>query len=320
MRKLIATVAFAVTIKHVRGSLLIAMSIFMMAQHKTTSANEVEFTNVNLTLPENWYLGEVAGLEFLPSGEMVVFNRGEHPLLIFSATGQLSREIGVGLFTTPHGLFVDKNGDIWTTDQSTHQVIKFDQTGEVKLILGRRNSPGSGWYDNGYQLLLLNAPSDVALDSKGNIYVADGGNFRMVKFDPGGNFVKAWGEKGKETGHFNFPHSIHIDHKDTLYITDRQNARIQLFDTEGTFLSQWQDIGYPYEIEGYDQGSVMITDARTGTINKISYQGKLLERYGEWGKKQNQLGFPHGLAVDDKDGKVYVGELLNWRIKTFHLK
>lgn len=318
MYNLISSVDLTLTLKRVRAYLILALGLFIMIHAKAVSASEVEFTKVNLTLPENWYLGEVAGLEFLPSGEMVVFNRGEHPLLIFNAKGELVREIGLGLFTTPHGLFVDKKGDIWTTDQSTHQVIKFDKTGDIKLILGRRNSPGSGWYDNGYQLLLLNAPSDVALDSKGNIYVADGGNFRMIKFDPDGNFVKAWGEKGKEPGNFNFPHSIHIDHQDTLYITDRQNARIQLFDSQGKFLTQWQGIGYPYEIEGYDQDSVMITDARTGVVNKISYQGKLQESFGEWGKKQNQLGFPHGLALD-REGKVYVGELLNWRVKSFGL-
>ncbi|MBT1064427.1 peptidyl-alpha-hydroxyglycine alpha-amidating lyase family protein [Bowmanella sp. Y26] len=271
---------------------------------------------VSLQLPDNWYMGEVAGLEFLPSGDLVVFNRGLHPLLIFSKQGQFKREIGQGLFRVPHGLFVDSQGAIWTTDQETHQVLKMDQQGQILLILGRRDSPGSGWFDNGYQLNLLNAPSDVALDSQGNIYVADGGNFRIVKFSPEGNLLSSWGSKGEATGQFNFPHSLLFDEQDQLYVTDRQNGRIQIFTTDGQFIKQWQDIGYPYELERFDANTLILTDARSGEINKIGPNGQVLERFGRWGKGTSEFGFPHGLAVD-KQGVVYVGELLNWRIQTF---
>ena len=271
---------------------------------------------LELKLPDSWYLGEVTGLEFLRSGDLVVFNRGQHPLMIFNHKGQFKRELGMGLFRVPHGLFVDKQGYIWTTDQETHQVLKMDTTGKIHLILGRRDFPGTGWFDNGYQLNLLNAPSDVALDSNGNIYVADGGNFRVVKFDPEGNLLSTWGQKGDEAGSFNFPHSLLIDERDQIYVTDRQNARIQIFDTEGHFINQWTDIGYPYELERYDRNTLILTDARSGEINKIGLDGSVIERFGKWGKAESEFGFPHGLAVD-KQGTVYVGELLNWRIQTF---
>lgn len=271
---------------------------------------------LDLELPDNWYLGEVAGLEFLPSGDLVVFNRGLHPLMLFNQKGQFKRELGKGLFKVPHGLFVDKEGYIWTTDQETHQVLKMDTEGKIHLILGRRDSPGTGWFENGYQLNLLNAPSDVALDSKGNIYVADGENFRIVKFDPDGNLLSTWGHKGDEAGEFNFPHSLYIDERDQIYVTDRQNARIQIFDTEGHFINQWRDIGYPYELERYDENALLVTDARSGEIIKVGMDGAVIERFGQWGKRESEFGFPHGLAVD-KQGVVYVGELLNWRVQSF---
>jgi len=270
---------------------------------------------VNLELPQDWYLGEVAGLEFLPSGQMVVFNRGSHPLLVFNKKGKFEREIGLGLFKVPHGLFIDKEGFIWTTDQETHQVLKFDLSGKIHLILGRRNSSGTGWFENGYQLNLFNAPSDVALDTEKNIYVADGGNFRIVKFDPNGNLLKTWGSKGEGEGLFNFPHSLVINNN-IIYVTDRQNARIQVFNTQGDFKVQWQGIGYPYELEQYDQDTLVFTDARSGEINKINFDGKVLERFGQWGKKESEFGFPHGLAID-KNHNIYVGELLNWRIQKY---
>ncbi|MBN7797328.1 peptidyl-alpha-hydroxyglycine alpha-amidating lyase family protein [Parahaliea mediterranea] len=271
---------------------------------------------VELKLPDNWYLGEVAGLEFMPSGDLVVFNRGQHPLLVFGRDGGFKRELGVGLFRVPHGLFVDTQGYIWTTDQETHQVLKFDSAGEIQLILGRRDFPGEGWFDNGYQLNLFRAPSDVATDSEGNIYVADGGNFRIVKFDSGGGLLQSWGGKGDGAGEFNFPHSLVIDEDDRIYVTDRQNARIQVFDADGGFREEWRGIGYPYELERYDANTLILTDARSGEINKVGLDGKLKEKFGQWGKRESEFGFPHGLAVD-KHGNVFVGELLNWRIQKY---
>jgi DNA-binding beta-propeller fold protein YncE len=280
----------------------------------TVDTSRTDF--VKLELPQNWYLGEVTGLEFTPSGDLVVFNRGLHPLMIFSKQGEYKQELGIGLFRVPHGLFVDNQGFIWTTDQETHQVLKMDVHGSISLILGRRDSPGTGWFDNGYHLNLLNAPSDVALDSKGNIYVADAGNFRIVKFSPEGNLLSTWGHKGDEIGQFDFPHSMVIDEQDLIYVTDRQNGRIQIFDTDGNFIKQWRDVGYPYELEKYDANSLILTDARSGEINKVGFDGAVIERFGQWGKKESEFGFPHGLAVD-KNGEVYVGELLNWRIQKF---
>jgi peptidylamidoglycolate lyase len=271
---------------------------------------------IDFELPEGWYLGEVAGLELLASGELVMFNRGSHPLLIFSEEGRFIREIGLGLFKVPHGLSIDDEGYIWTTDQQTHQVLKFDKTGKIHLILGRKDSPGEGWFENGYQLNLFTSPSDVAFDEKGNIYVADGQNYRIVKFDVHGNLIDKWGSKGTDAGLFDFPHSLVINNN-IIYVTDRQNARIQLFDLDGGFIVQWEGIGYPYELEIFDQETMIFTDARSGEIVKINFDGKVIERFGKWGKKESEFGFPHGLAVD-KNGTVYVGELLNWRVQKFH--
>lgn len=293
--------------------------LFLSAVWQPIWAGEVDPMRteiIDFELPEGWYLGEVAGLELLASGELVMFNRGSHPLLIFSEEGRFIREIGLGLFKVPHGLSIDDDGYIWTTDQQTHQVLKFDKTGKIHLILGRKDSPGEGWFENGYQLNLFTSPSDVAFDDKGNIYVADGQNYRIVKFDVHGNLIDKWGSKGTDAGLFDFPHSLVINNN-IIYVTDRQNARIQLFDLDGGFIAQWEGIGYPYELEIFDQETMIFTDARSGEIVKINFDGKVIERFGKWGKKESEFGFPHGLAVD-KNGNVYVGELLNWRVQKFH--
>lgn len=271
---------------------------------------------VDLQLPPDWYLGEVTGLEFLPSGELVVFNRGDHPLIIFDKDGRFIREIGKGLFKVPHGLHIDKYGYIWTADQETHQVFRLDTNGKIQLILGRKDSPGEGWFENGYQLNLLKEPSDIVLDSQDNIYVADAGNYRIVQFDRYGNFIKSWGSKGDTPGAFNFPHTLLIDAKDNIYIADRQNGRLQVFRTDGTFIRTIDKIGYPYEMEWYNDNQIILTDARSGEINLIDTSGKIIEKFGRWGKAQGEFGFPHGLAVSE-DGWIFVGELLNWRVQKF---
>lgn len=271
-------------------------------------------SQLQLSLPADWHLGEVAGLEVDARGHVYVFNRGLHSLLEFRANGRFVREIGKGLFRTPHGLRVDEDGNIWTTDQETHQVLRFDREGKVTLILGRRDGPGTGWYERGYTVALLNAPSDVAFDSQGNIYVADGGNFRVVKYDRHGEPLMHWGTQGTGPGEFDFPHSIAVDEDDQVYVTDRENGRVQIFTANGDYIDEWSGFGNPYEIQRRPDGTFWLTDARAGTLFHLDAQGKILGRFGKWGKEIGDFGFPHGFDFT-ANGDILVGEILNWRIQ-----
>ena len=69
---------------------------------------------------------------------------------------------------------------------------------------------------------------------------------------------------------------------------------IQVFNTQGQFKKEWKGIGYPYEIEAYDPNTLIITDARSREINKIDFDGKVIERFGQWGKKNLSLDFLMG--------------------------
>ena len=267
-----------------------------------------------LSLPEGWYLGEIAGLEVDSRGHVFVFNRGLHSLLEFRPDGRFVREIGQGLFRTPHGLRVDENDNIWTTDQETHQVLRFDKQGNITLILGRRDGPGTAWRDRGYTVALLNQPSDAVLDSKGDIYVADGGNVRVVKYDKNGEPLTSWGKEGSGPGEFNFPHSIAVGDDDKVYVTDRENGRVQIFTPDGDYLGEWSGFGHPYEIMQRDDGTFWLTDARAGAIIHLDANGAELGRFGVWGKEIGDFGFPHGFDFT-ADGDILVGEILNWRVQ-----
>src|SRR5581483_8759931 len=73
----------------------------------------------------------------------------------------------------------------------------------------------------------FNSPSDVTVDSRGNIWVADTNNNRIEEFDANGNFVAAFGGGGTAPGRFNQPWSVAVDDDGTLYVADTWNHRIQ---------------------------------------------------------------------------------------------
>ncbi|WP_444944090.1 peptidyl-alpha-hydroxyglycine alpha-amidating lyase family protein [Microbulbifer sp. ZKSA006] len=263
-------------------------------------------------LPDGWYFGEVAGVARRDNGHFVVFHRGSHPLLEFDGQRRFVREIGAGLFENPHGLRVDQQGNIWTTDTATHLVLKFAPSGEVALVLGKRDTASEGWFDRDYNLVLFNQPQDVAVDGDGFIYVVDKGNSRIVKLDERGLLVTTWGGQGYAPGEFNFPHSIVIDASGQVYIADRENQRVQIFNSNGNYVNQWADIGYPYVL--FLRGDALwMTDARAEELRQYDLSGNLKIRYqGQPGRGAEHFGFVHGIYVD-KDG-LWISHILNWTI------
>src|SRR5438046_10521798 len=123
-------------------------------------------------------------------------------------------------------------------------VVKFNQAGRVVELYGRRPEAAEdpkGWAHVDPPLPAIDAlcrqPTDVAWDSKGNLYITDGYiNSRVAKFDKNGDWVKSWGDKGTGPGQFRIPHSVVVDRNDNIYVGDRTNHRIQVFDTDGKFL------------------------------------------------------------------------------------
>lgn len=286
---------------------------YVTAQEWPPSSYEPTLAVVRL--PEGWNLGEVAGVALNEAGHIFVFHRGPHPLLEFDPQGHFIRELGAGLFDDPHGLRIDDAGNIWTTDRGAHVVLRLDAEGRVTMVLGMRGRAGEGWFDRDYDVHFLDRPQDVAFDSRGNIYVADRGNARIVKYNADGQVVTTWGTEGSEPGQFDFVHAIVVDSRDRIYAADRENRRIQIFDTDGTFLEEWTHIGYPYGLSITPDDTIWMTDARAELILELGTEGQVLGRYGgTHGKAVGQFGFVHAIAVAPS-GSLYVGEVLNWRLQ-----
>jgi DNA-binding beta-propeller fold protein YncE len=254
-----------------------------------------------LTMPENIHLGEVAGVATNSRGDIYVYTRTGNPtitigtaravshgggrLFQFDRTGKYVREIGQGIygFLQPQQVRVDAQDNVWVVDQMSTQVIKFDGTGRVQMVLSRKpeamtvpaprlmplptNIPtiqpeppagGGGGRGGGapagpaplpgagVEGESFSRPTDVAWDAQGNIYVADGyGNARVAKYDRNGKWIKNWGSRGIGQGQFNIVHGIAIDPQGNVYVGDEGNKRVQVFDTEGTFKTQFTNVGAP---------------------------------------------------------------------------
>lgn len=198
-------------------------------------------------MPSGMEWGQVISAYPDAKGNVWLFHRKDPPILEFDKSGKFVKSFGAGMFVQPHGLSVDRDGNIWTTDQNGkdgkgQQAIKFSPDGKVLMRLGKAGVAGAG-NDT------FNGPCDVAVAPNGDIFVADGHggdtNARVVKFSKDGKFIKAWGKKGSGPGEFDTLHRLAMDSKGRLFVADRGNNRIQIFDQDGNFIAQWRQFGRP---------------------------------------------------------------------------
>jgi hypothetical protein len=231
-----------------------------------------------LKLPKGWNFGETLGIAINSKGAVVVLN---HPgtatsgpiygnattqLWEFDATGNFTREIGVGVygFAYCHSVRFDKYDNLWYVDKAANSVVKFSPEGVVLMNLGRRQE-GYDSFDSAHikrpeapnakpEPALFNGPTDVAWDADDNIYVSEGYvNNRIAKFNKYGDWLKSWGQYGDggprlkdNPGSFRNAHNLAMDRNGNIYVADRGGRRIQVFDKDAQF-KRFMYLNAPYD-------------------------------------------------------------------------
>jgi DNA-binding beta-propeller fold protein YncE len=263
-----------------------------------------------LQLPKGFKFDLVTAVATDKDDNLFIFHRGSRPVAIFDKNGKFLRSWGRDEVETAHGLRIDHEGNVWTTDLDRHQVIKHDPNGKVLLTLGKA-------YNSGTTPATFDSPADVAIAPNGDIYVADGyGNSRVVKFNKEGKYLKEWGKPGKGPGEFDLVHAIVLDAKGRVYVGDRENDRIQVFDADGKFLEQWRGIGAPFGLFLQGGQRLLVADGRGDLVRLLDLSGKVLGRFGQKGKGPGQFLLAHGICADSR-GVVYVTEADGDRVQKF---
>lgn len=283
-------------------------------------------------LPSGWSWKEATAVAVDSQDRVYVFNRGEHPVIVFNPDGTFLQAWGERAFNRAHGITIDRNDNLWLADDGGHAVYKHSPSGERLLTLGTPGTPTeTGVQGMDYRTIQRTAgpfhyPCNVALASDGTVFVCDGyGNARIHVFSPDGTLLRSWGEPGSGPGQFHIPHGIAIAPDDTVFLADRENSRIQLFDTQGRYLSEWTDIARPCEIciryekvyvaelgykAGMWPGTSAPPEATGGRVSIFDMHGKLLHRFGGGTDPTAPGDFfaPHDIAVDSR-GNIYVAEV-----------
>lgn len=286
-------------------------------------------------LPEGLSLVEAVGAATDSRGRVYVFNRGEHPVVVFDREGKFIGSWGEGEFVRPHGIFIGPDDSVYCSDDFDHTVRKLTAEGKLLWTLGQSGRPSdTGACGLDYRTIRRSGPpfhfpTNLALSPEGDLYVSDGyGNARVHKFSSDGRLLFSWGDPGSGPGQFHVPHGITVDASGTVYVADRENSRIQLFTPSGEFRTEWRDVARPCEVFIDPEGNVFVaelghragmwpgssppkTGATGGRVSVFDPHGDLLAR---WGGGENPCApgdffAPHDIWVDSW-GDVYVAEVV----------
>src|SRR5437867_496089 len=177
-----------------------------------------------------------------------------NPVHKFDESGKEIKSFGGAMFVWPHGIHVDRDGNVWVTDARAPSpdvlnrfpgerdkgsvVVKFSPEGKVLMTLGR---PGV----RGNPPEALTDPTDVVTDPRnGDVYVAESHTDvtapnlvgRISVFDKSGKYLRTIGKAGTGLGELRSPHALEFDSRGRLIVADRHNHRIQILSKEGKFL------------------------------------------------------------------------------------
>ena len=255
-------------------------------------------------------------------GQVYVFNRGTHPMLVLDREGNVESWWGDGVFGNLHGVTIGPDDSVFCVDNGDSTMRKFTADGKLLMTLGTPNQPAGKMSGEPFCV-----PTHVAIDKRnGDFYVADGySNARVHKYDPNGKYLSSFGESGTGEGQFNIVHNIDTDKNGWLYVADRENHRVQIFSPEGKYETQWNNLSRAAAIYIDSRGDEEIAyigeyfcgigsnDIGTDLgprVTMMSLDGKVLGRAGRqsYGDEAGRFYSPHGLAVD-AHGDIYVAEV-----------
>jgi tripartite motif-containing protein 71 len=177
-----------------------------------------------------------------------------------------------GKLQWPNSVALDKQGNVYVSDDWLNQIAVFDADGK---FLTQWGTPGSGPGE-------LNGPAGLAFDKDDNLYVVDSRNHRIQVFTKQGHMMSSWGTHGSAEGQFHTPWGITVDAAGAVYVADWKNNRAQKFDRDGRFLMQFgpgsgeRALNHPADVAVDDDGDVYVCDWANHKVRVYDAEGDLL--------------------------------------------
>jgi hypothetical protein len=234
---------------------------------------------------------------------------------------------GAALFNQPTGMVADAAGNMYVADEQNNLIRKVTISGAVTTLAGQAGNTGTN--DGTGTNALFNQPSNLALDSAGNIYVSDTFNHTIRKITPGGvvsTLAGLGGVSGFQNGTgsgalFNQPNGIAFDSSYNLYVADGVNGAVRKVTTNGVVTTVSTGFYLPEQV-GVDQSNIIyVDDAGNNQIKKLTTNGvvTLLAGSGAIGSQNGtgagaQFNYPESLAVDSLSN-VFVADYGNDTIR-----
>ncbi len=262
-------------------------------------------------------------------------------ILKFDPSGTLVKAFGEGLLMSPHGIHVDRDGNIWVTDcactggappaaanapKRGHQIFKFSPDGALLMTLG---TAGGGREPDYFWM-----PNDIVTAPNGDIFVAEGhssragSNARLLKFDKTGKLLKSWGTFGKGPTDMDQPHALAFDSRGRLFVGDRGNDRIFIMDQNFTLLDTWYQFSRPSGIFIDKNDMMYVADSESGSVNPphaawkrgirigSARDGKVTAFIPDPDDKAPSTSSAEGVAVDAA-GNIYGAEVGQRALKRY---
>lgn len=220
------------------------------------------------------------------------------PIVVVDRTGKILRSFGKGLFTIPHGIKVDPDGNVWTVDANTSVVLKFSPEGKKLMQIDVGGIPDAKRRFCG--------ATDIAFAKSGHLFISDGYcNSRVLEYTRDGTKVTEWGARGVGPGQFINAHAISIAADGTLYVADRENGRVQWFDQSGKYLGEKKFGGQLFSVTAAPDGNVYVgTQPRDVDFASDPFFFKFDPKSG---KVIGKVDMPaHQLSID-QNGALYQG-------------
>lgn len=127
----------------------------------------------------------------------------------------------------PYGITLDSSNNVYVADSGYHRILRY--SANISPTPGFQTSWGEYGSADGGTIPQLAAPQGMAIDTSGNIYVADTGHNRIQRFDQNGGSKIMWGSQGTQVGAFDQPRNVAVDSQSRVYVSEVGNKRIQVF-------------------------------------------------------------------------------------------